>query len=84
MTGTHHRLDAAELLERAQVETGASDWGDPTLPELNTQAWSSSNLFTGAMYSRIFYQVALANQFLRETTDAKLSSRGVSAQLGTW
>ena len=32
MTGTRHRLDAAEMLERAQVETGDSDWGDPTLP----------------------------------------------------
>jgi len=31
------------------------------------------------MYSRIFYQVALANPFLRVTTDAKLDSRGVTA-----
>ena len=33
MNGTHHRLDAAAMLERAQTETGASDWGDATLPE---------------------------------------------------
>jgi hypothetical protein len=44
-------------------------------------SWSSSNPFTTAMYSRIFYQVALANQFLRETTDPKLASRGASAGL---
>lgn len=56
-------------------------WGDTGLPELNTQLWSASNVFISAMFSRIFYQVALANQFLRETTDAKLSSRGASAQL---
>ena len=58
-------------------------WGDTGLPELNTQLWSASNPFIGAMFSRIFYQVALANQFLRETTDAKLSSRGTSAQVRT-
>jgi hypothetical protein len=56
-------------------------WGDTGLPELNTQLWSASNVFVTAMYSRIFYQVALANQFLRETTDGKLSSRGASAAL---
>ncbi len=58
-------------------------WGDTGLPELNTQLWSASNVFVTAMYSRIFYQVALANQFLRETTDGKLSSRGATAELKT-
>lgn len=56
-------------------------WGDGSLQELNTQGWSSSNEFLSAMYSRIFFQVGLANEFLRETTDAKLQSRGVGAQL---
>ena len=56
-------------------------WGDIGLPELNTQLWSSSNVFIFAMYSRIYYQVALANEFLRETTDEKLTSRGVTAEL---
>jgi hypothetical protein len=56
-------------------------WGDTGLPELNTQLWSASNVFIAAMYSRIFYQVALGNQFLRETTDGKLASRGSSAEL---
>src|SRR5215208_473684 len=57
--------------------------GDPGLPVINTQLWSASNEWVNAMYSRIFYQVALANQFLRETTDAKLSGRGATAQLKT-
>lgn len=56
---------------------------DVGLPELNTQLWSATNPFTGAMYSRIFYQVALGNQFLRETTDGKLSGRGASTELKT-
>ena len=58
-------------------------WGDIGLPELNTQLWSATNPFIGAMYSRIFYQVALANQFLRETTESKLAGRGASAELRT-
>jgi hypothetical protein len=30
------------------------------------------------MYNRLFYQVTICNEFIRETTDAKLSSRGVT------
>lgn len=56
-------------------------WGDLGLPEMNTMGWGPGNGFVTTMYSRAFYQVALANEFLRQTTDAKLSERGVSASL---
>src|SRR5690606_16002429 len=51
-------------------------WGDAGLPELNTHNWSSSNQFFAAMYARIYFQVAMANEFLRESTAAKLAARG--------
>ena len=56
-------------------------WGDLGLPELNTQVWGTTNGFISTMYNRIFYQVALANEFLVQTSDAKLTERGVSASL---
>jgi starch-binding outer membrane protein, SusD/RagB family len=58
-------------------------WGDQGLPELNTQVWGSSNRFVAGMYSRIFFQVMMANEFLRQTTDGKLDERGVSGTLRT-
>ena len=70
-------------LQELPTDHAIIGWGDIGLPELNTQLWSSSNPFVTAMYARIYYQVALANQFLRETTDEKLGSRGVSGQLRT-
>lgn len=51
-------------------------WNDVGLPEMNTQTWAVTNSFVVAMYYRIFFQVGLANEFLRQTTDAKLDSRG--------
>jgi len=54
-------------------------WGDIGLPEMNTQLWAASNSFVVAMYYRIYFQVAMANEFLRETSDEKLAARGVSA-----
>jgi len=63
-------------------------WGDPGLPEMNTQLWASSNSFVVAMYYRIAFQVTMANEFLRQTTDDKLTARNVSpglrAQIQVW
>jgi hypothetical protein len=56
-------------------------WGDIGLPEMNTQLWASSNTFVVSMYYRVAFQVSLANEFLRQTTDAKLAARNVSPDL---
>jgi hypothetical protein len=70
-------------LNELSSDEGIIGWGDIGLPEINKQTWAASNPFVNAMYSRIYYQVALANQFIRETTDSKLDSRGASAALKT-
>lgn len=55
-------------------------WNDGSLPDFHQMDWSSSNEFLAAMYSRIYYQIALTNEFIRETTDEKLSERGITGQ----
>lgn len=51
-------------------------WNDAGLRELHTQLWASANQFLQMVYSRVFFQVSLVNEFLRETTDDQLASRG--------
>jgi len=51
-------------------------WNDVGIPDFNNNTWSSSNVFIKGLYYRLYYQVNLANAYLRETTDAKLSARG--------
>jgi hypothetical protein len=58
-------------------------WNDQTIKDFHGQTWTPSDGFTYAFYSRIFYQIALVNEYLRETTDAKLDERGVDAALRT-
>jgi len=70
-------------LQELPTDEAIIGWGDIGLPELNSQTWSAANPFTTAMYSRIFYQIALANEFLRQTTDAALASRGATSALVT-
>jgi hypothetical protein len=68
-------------MEELPTDETAIAWGDQGVQDLNTQLWSSSNEFLNSMYYRVYFQVALVNEFLRQTTDAQLDSRGVSAGL---
>lgn len=56
-------------------------WDDQTIKDFVYHAWGSNDVFVTAMYSRIFYQIALANEYLRQTTDNLLNDRGVDDQL---
>ena len=58
-------------------------WNDQTIKDFHWQTWNSSDVFITAFYYRIFYQITLCNEFIRETTDAKLDDRGVTGQLRT-
>jgi hypothetical protein len=54
-------------------------WNDGNLRDYQEMDWSASNEFIFNMYSRIFYQISLCNEFIRETTDSKLNDRGFDA-----
>ncbi len=51
---------------------------DPGTRDIQRSVWSATNPIFRGMYGRGMFQVALVNEFLRQTTDEKLSSRGVS------
>jgi hypothetical protein len=50
-------------------------WNDGTIQDYHQQDWDANNEFVTAMYNRIYYQISLCNEFLRETTPDKVSSR---------
>jgi hypothetical protein len=52
--------------------------GDPGVREIQRNIWSGDNPIFLGMYSRAMVQVALSNEFIRQTTPEKLSSRGVT------
>lgn len=68
-------------LQELTTDEAIIGWGDEGLPDLHNHTWTGANQFVRAMYYRIFFQVSMANEFLRETTDAKLSARNVSASV---
>lgn len=56
-------------------------WGDDGIRDFHFHNWTSQNQFIAGVYYRVFYQISLANEFLRQTTEDKLSERGLSDQL---
>lgn len=58
-------------------------WNDGNIADYHLQKWDAANEFITAMYNRIYYQISLCNEFLRETTDAKLDSRSISGSTRT-
>lgn len=68
-------------LQELPTDEAVIGWNDDGLPDLSNHTWSSSNQFVRAIYYRIFFQVSLANEFLRESTDDKLDARGVSEEV---
>ncbi len=68
-------------MQQLTTDEAVIGWDDGTIKDLHAQNWTAGNEFIRTMYSRILYQTALCNEFLRQTTDTKLDSRGVPADL---
>jgi len=65
-------------LQELTTDEAVTGWGDEGIRDLHAHNWTSQNQFITGTYNRIFYQITLVNEFLRETTSQKLESRGTS------
>ncbi|OGT95310.1 MAG: hypothetical protein A2083_11065, partial [Gemmatimonadetes bacterium GWC2_71_9] len=63
-------------LQTLPTDEAVLGWGDVGIRDLVTLTWGSTNPFLNAMYYRVYFQVMMANEFLRQTTDEKLAARG--------
>ena len=69
------------MAQELSTDEAIVSWNDQTIKNFHYQQWTSTDVFITALYYRVFYQIPLANEFLRETTDAKLDARGVEGSL---
>lgn len=65
-------------LQELTTDEAAVAWSDGAIQNLNDNTWTSNNNFVAGMYNRIYFQISLANEFIREMSDSKLSERGIS------
>ncbi len=74
-------LRALWNLQQLPTDEAHCCWNDVGIDRFNYLNWNSGNVFIKGIYYRLYYQVNLANEFLRETSDAKLSERGVDSNV---
>lgn len=58
-------------------------WNDATIKDFHYQTWTASDVFIGAVYSRILYTVALSNEFIRASkgnSDAEIATMNAEAR----
>ena len=73
--------DFLRLFWKAQelsTDEAVISWGDPGIQDFHNMNWSSSNPMLKGLYYRSMYQITVANDFINQSSDAKLSSRGIS------
>ena len=56
-------------------------WNDPGIQDWHRMNWDASNPLVRGIYSRIYYEISICNEFIRESTDDKLGSRVASGEL---
>lgn len=52
-------------------------WGDAGIQDFHNMNWTSTNPFLTGLYYRSLYQITLANDFIRQSADDKVSARGI-------
>ncbi|WP_044012957.1 RagB/SusD family nutrient uptake outer membrane protein [Hymenobacter sp. APR13] len=65
-------------MQELTTDEAAIAWTDGAIQNLNDNTWTSNNNYVLGMYNRIYFQIALANEFIREMSDDKLSGRGIT------
>ncbi|WP_226388852.1 RagB/SusD family nutrient uptake outer membrane protein [Penaeicola halotolerans] len=76
--GESNYMRAFWKMQELPTDEAIIGWNDDGLPQMNGANFTDNNRFITAMYYRIFYQISLANEFIRELSDDRLSSRGIT------
>ncbi len=74
--------DFTRLYWKAQelsTDEAVVGWNDEGIKDFHNMNWSSNNPMLTGLYNRSIYQITLANEFMRQSADGKISDRGLSA-----
>ena len=70
-------------IQEVTTDEAVIGWNDNGLPELATNQWTATNPFVRATYDRVFYEIGLCNEFIRQTSDDNLAKRGLSSDVAS-
>ena len=65
--------------EELPTDEAVVAWNDQTIQDFHNLKWTSADPFIlKGIYARPIYNITLGNEYLREATDEKLASRGIT------
>jgi hypothetical protein len=65
-------------MQEITTDEAVIGWNDGSLHEFHKMIWTPANEFNNAMYFRLYTEIAYCNEFIRNTTDEKLGSNGIT------
>jgi hypothetical protein len=65
-------------MQELPTDEAVCGWSDPGIPAMNKSEWTADDGWIKGMYYRIYYQIALCNEFIWQARDEKLNERGFS------
>ena len=63
-------------LQELSTDEAIIAWDDATIKNFHWQSWSPNDVFTTALYSRIFYTISISNEFIRNVNEKIGSASG--------
>jgi starch-binding outer membrane protein, SusD/RagB family len=69
--------------EELPTDEAVVAWNDQTIHDFHDLKWTSADPFIKGMYARPIYNITIANEYIREATDEKLSARGITGNDAT-
>lgn len=63
-------------LQELSTDEAVMAWNDATIKDFHWQTWTATDVFNNALYSRIFYTIAVSNEYIRDANQyiGKLSA----------
>jgi len=70
-------------LQELTTDEDICAWNDANLQSFHTINFTSGNVLIDALYARSLFQITVCNEFIRESADDKLASRGITGKDAT-
>jgi len=55
--------------QELSTDEAVISWNDATIKDFHWMTWTPNDVFIGALYSRIYFTIALSNEYIRATKD---------------
>lgn len=69
-------IRALFYLNEFTTDEASTCWNDQTIKSLHGLSWTTSDVFVTAMFSRLYYQIGLCNEFIRRANAAPAKYQG--------